>query len=108
MGAKVIRQLAVDLRREFPDVTGLSATDLQYMRAFVVAWPSEPISPQRVGTLPGGHVRVLLDQLDDPVLRSGAPPATPATAGPVRCMEHHIATGGLNLQGPRAGGGALL
>ena len=33
----VIRQLAADLRRESPDMTGLSATNLQYMRAFAMA-----------------------------------------------------------------------
>ena len=68
-GSAVIRQLAADLRREFPDMTGLSATNLQYMRAFAAAWTTEPISPQPVGKLPWGHVRTLLDQLDDPNLR---------------------------------------
>lgn len=47
-GSAVIRRLALDLRREFPDMTGLSATNLQYMRAFAAAWPTEPISPQAV------------------------------------------------------------
>jgi len=47
-GSAVIRQLATDLRREFPDMTGLSATNLQYMRAFAAAWTTEPISPQVV------------------------------------------------------------
>ena len=69
-GSKVIRQLAADLRREFPDMTGLSATNLQYMRAFAAAWSAEPISPQPVGTLPWGHVRALLAQ-PGPVLRRG-------------------------------------
>ena len=37
-GSAVIRRLVLDLRREFPDMTGLSATNLQYMRAFAAAW----------------------------------------------------------------------
>lgn len=33
-GAKVIDQVAQDLRSEFPDMTGLSSRNLRYMRAF--------------------------------------------------------------------------
>jgi len=83
-GSAVIPQLAADLRREFPDITGLSATNLQYMRAFAAAWTTEPISPQPVGKLPWGHVRTVLDQLDDPNLVIGTPSGTSATAGPGR------------------------
>ncbi len=36
-GAKVINRLAADLRREFPDMTGLSLRNLRYMRAFARA-----------------------------------------------------------------------
>ena len=47
-GSGVIKRLANDLRREFPDMKGLSPTNLQYMRAFAAAWPgTDPIS-QRV------------------------------------------------------------
>jgi hypothetical protein len=34
----VIDRLAEDLSRAFPEVTGFSARDLKYMRAFVEAW----------------------------------------------------------------------
>ncbi len=37
--AKVIDRLAVDLGRAFPEMTGLSARNLKYMRAFAEAWP---------------------------------------------------------------------
>jgi len=40
-GARVIDRLAVDLRREFPEVTGFSSRNLKYMRAFAEAWPDE-------------------------------------------------------------------
>lgn len=33
-GSKVIIQLAKDLKRAFPDMTGLSSRNLKYMRAF--------------------------------------------------------------------------
>jgi predicted nuclease of restriction endonuclease-like (RecB) superfamily len=67
-GSGVIRRLAADLRPQFPQMKGLSPTNLQYMRAFAAAWP-DPISQRPVGKLPWGHVITLLDQLDDPVLR---------------------------------------
>lgn len=92
-GSKVIRQLAADLRREFPAMTGLSATNLQYMRAFAAAWPAEPISPQPVGKLPWGHVRTLLDQLDDPGLRDWYAERDAVNGWSRQVLEHHIGTG---------------
>jgi len=64
-GAKVIARLSDDLRREFPEMTGLSATNLKYMRQMAATWPAEPIGQQAVGQLPWGHVTVLLDKLPD-------------------------------------------
>ncbi len=66
-GAKVIDRLAADLRGEFPALTGLSRSNLHYMRSFAHAWPE--VVPQAVGQLPWGHVRVLIDKLDDRSLR---------------------------------------
>jgi len=40
-GSRVIDRLAADLRREFPDMTGFSRSNLKYMRAFAEAWPQE-------------------------------------------------------------------
>jgi predicted nuclease of restriction endonuclease-like (RecB) superfamily len=67
-GAKVINRLAEDLRREFPDMTGLSLRNLRYMRAFARAWPADSpssIVQQPVAQLPWGHNVTLLDKLDD-------------------------------------------
>jgi predicted nuclease of restriction endonuclease-like (RecB) superfamily len=67
-GAKVINHLAEDLRREFPDMTGLSLRNLRYMRAFARAWPAESpssIVQQPVAQLPWGHNVTLLDKLGD-------------------------------------------
>src|SRR5665811_242632 len=65
-GSGVIRCLAGDLRAEFPHMKGFSASNLQYMRAFAVAWPGpQPISQQAAGKLPWGHIMVLIDKLDD-------------------------------------------
>jgi len=71
-GAKVIDRLATDLRREFPDMTGLSLRNLRYMRAFARAWPAEDrsaIVQQPVAQLPWGHNTLLLDKLDEPIER---------------------------------------
>jgi len=62
-GAKVIDRLAQDLRREFPEMKGLSRANLFYMRAFAEAWPDEPIVQQLVGQIPWGHHCVLLDKV---------------------------------------------
>ena len=38
-GAKVIDQLAKDLARDFPDMTGFSSRNLKYMRSFAPSLP---------------------------------------------------------------------
>ncbi len=63
--------MAEDLRREFPEMTGLSRSNLQYMRAFATAWLTwDPNVPQAVGHLPWGHIRVLLDKKLPPKSRT--------------------------------------
>lgn len=64
-GSSVVGRLADDLRAEFPTMTGLSRSNLFYMRSFANAWPEASQSvPQAVGLLPWGHIRILLDKLD--------------------------------------------
>ncbi|HEX7120174.1 MAG TPA: PDDEXK nuclease domain-containing protein [Longimicrobiales bacterium] len=63
-GAKVIDRLAADLRREFPEMTGLSRTNLKYMRSFAEAYPGNEIGQQAVGQIPWGHNIVLLTKLN--------------------------------------------
>ena len=60
-GTKVIDRLAADLRRAFPEMTGISARNLKYMRAFAEAWPREEFVQQVVAQLPWGHNTHLLD-----------------------------------------------
>lgn len=64
-GTRVIDRLAEDLRAEFPDMRGLSRSNMKYMRQMAAAWSSDSIGQQPVGQLPWGHVTVLLDKLDD-------------------------------------------
>ncbi len=62
-GAKVIDRLAADLRRAFPEMTGLSARNLKYMRALADAWPDGEFVQRVVAQLPWGHNVSLLDAL---------------------------------------------
>lgn len=60
-GSGILARLADDLRREFPHMKGLSATNLKYMRQFARAWPdSDEIGQHRVDQLTWGHVTVLI------------------------------------------------
>ena len=54
-GARVIDRLSADLRRDFPEMTGLSARNLKYMRAFAEAHPDREVVQQVVARLPWGH-----------------------------------------------------
>lgn len=69
-GAKVIDQLAKDLRHEFPDMTGLSLTNLKYMRRFAETWSKEAIGQQLVDQLPWGHNIQIMVRLPDPHTRA--------------------------------------
>lgn len=62
-GAKVIDQLAKDLRHLFPEMQGFSARNLKYMRAFAEAWQEEQIVQQAAAQLPWFHNCVLLDKV---------------------------------------------
>lgn len=68
-GGKVIDRLSKDLRREFPEMTGLSSRNLQYMCTFARAWGEPEIAPQAVAQIPWGHIRTLLDKVSDPAER---------------------------------------
>ncbi len=63
-GAKVVPQLAKDLRLEFPEMQGLSKRNLQYMRAFAEAYPEEFVQ-QVAAQLPWFHNCILLDKVKD-------------------------------------------
>lgn len=68
-GAKVIERLAADLRREFPDMKGLSSRNLLFMRAFSAAFPDEEKVKQLVSQLPWGHLVRLIQIVKSPAER---------------------------------------
>jgi len=68
-GAGVIDRLAKDLRRDFPEMTGLSARNLKYMRSFAEAYADLGIVQQVVAQLPWGHNVRILEMVKAPAER---------------------------------------
>jgi predicted nuclease of restriction endonuclease-like (RecB) superfamily len=68
-GAKVIDRLAADLRAAFPDMKGLSSSNLKYMRFFAQECPDLQIGQQSADQLPWFHVVTLITRLSDTALR---------------------------------------
>ncbi len=68
-GAKVIDRLAADLRAAFPDMKGLSSSNLKYMRFFAQECPDLQIGQQSADQLPWFHIVTLITRLSDPALR---------------------------------------
>ncbi|MFA5262787.1 MAG: PDDEXK nuclease domain-containing protein [Opitutaceae bacterium] len=68
-GTKVIDRLSADLRAAFPDMKGLSTSNLKYMRFFAQECPDRQIGQQSADQLPWFHIVTLLTRLSDPVLR---------------------------------------
>jgi predicted nuclease of restriction endonuclease-like (RecB) superfamily len=68
-GARVIDHLSADLRAAFPDMKGLSASNLKYMRYFASECPERLIGQQSADQLPWFHIVTLITKLSDPSLR---------------------------------------
>ncbi|MBW4541590.1 MAG: DUF1016 family protein [Myxacorys chilensis ATA2-1-KO14] len=62
-GTKVVERLAKDLKKEFPKLTGFSARNLNYMRAFAEAFPDKALLQRSVAKLPWRHNIALLEKL---------------------------------------------
>ncbi len=62
-GAKVIQNISDDLRKEFPEMKGLSYQNISYMRQFAEEYNDEQILQQPVGEFPWGHNIVIFSKL---------------------------------------------
>jgi predicted nuclease of restriction endonuclease-like (RecB) superfamily len=62
-GSKVIENISKDLRKEFPEMTGLSARNLKYMQRFAREFLELEIVQQLVAQIPWGHVCVIMDKV---------------------------------------------
>jgi predicted nuclease of restriction endonuclease-like (RecB) superfamily len=68
-GARVVDQLARDLKAAFPDMRGFSPRNLKYMRALALAWPEPEFVQQPAAQLPWFHLCTLLDKIKEPAIR---------------------------------------
>jgi len=64
-GAKVIDRLSADLRAAFPDMKGLSSSNLKYMKFFAQECPGRQFGQQTADQLPWFHIVTLLTQVRD-------------------------------------------
>lgn len=64
-GDKVLKQLAADLKMEFPNMEGFSMTNLKYMRQFARAYPELPIGQAPLDQLSWYHNITLLQKCPD-------------------------------------------
>ena len=65
-GNKFIDSLSIDLKLEFPKVTGFSVRNLKYMKKIAEEYPDFEFVQQVVAQIPWGHNTVLLDKLSSP------------------------------------------
>lgn len=77
-GAKVIDHVAADLQTAFPDMKGLSSSNLKYMRFFAQECPDRQIGQQSADQLPWFHIVTLCTKVPDSAERAWY--ATQATA----------------------------
>ncbi|MGF1583588.1 MAG: YhcG family protein [Gemmataceae bacterium] len=81
-GKSVVDQLAKDLQKEFPGVSGFSPSNVWRMRSFYLAYTQQVINlaqpvremdgenlPQPVAEIPWGHNLALIEKIKDPVQR---------------------------------------
>ncbi len=64
-GAKVIENISNDLRKEFPEMKGLSARNLKYMQRFARELTDQKIVQQLAALIPWFHNCIILDKVSD-------------------------------------------
>ena len=62
-GNKFIDSLSIDLKLEFPKVTGFSVRNLKYMKKIAEEYPDFEFVQQVVAQIPGGHNIILMDKV---------------------------------------------
>ena len=64
-GAKVIDNIAKEIKLEFPELKGFSPRNLKYMRKFALEYKSLEFVQQVVAQIPWSHNVVLMDRISD-------------------------------------------
>ena len=62
-GNKFIDNLSIDLKLEFPEVTGFSVRNLKYMKKIAKEYPDFEFVQQVVAQIPWGHNIILIDKV---------------------------------------------
>ena len=62
-GNKFIDSLSIDLKLEFPEVTGFSVRNLKYMKKMAEEYPDFEFVQQVVAQIPWGHNIILIDKV---------------------------------------------
>jgi predicted nuclease of restriction endonuclease-like (RecB) superfamily len=91
-GKAVVENLARDLRREFPDMTGFSARNLWDMRRFYEAYAAQPILRQLVAEIPWGHNLLLLNAVKDAAQREWYAAQIVENGWSRAVLQHHLDT----------------
>jgi predicted nuclease of restriction endonuclease-like (RecB) superfamily len=65
-GAKVTSRLAKDLKKAFPEMTGLSERNLQYMRTFADAYPDLKFTQRIAAQIPWRQNQAILEKVKSP------------------------------------------
>ncbi|OGV49711.1 MAG: hypothetical protein A2017_11100 [Lentisphaerae bacterium GWF2_44_16] len=68
-GAKVIERVSSDLRESFPEMKGLSTSNLKYMRFFAQECPDCKIGQQSADQLPWFHIVTLITKIAESSIR---------------------------------------
>lgn len=98
-GAKVIDQLANDLRISFPDMRGFSPRNLKYMRAFAESYPNFEFVQQVAAQIPWFHSCTLLDSVKDQTERMWYSSQTIEHGWSRSMLVHQIESGLYRRQG---------
>jgi len=65
-GAKLLEQMSIDLKHEFPDIKGFSRRNLYAIRQWYLFYSKEyEFVPQDVAQIPWGHNRLLISKLNN-------------------------------------------
>lgn len=98
-GAKVIEQLSLDLRQDFPNFKGFSTRNLKYMRAFAKAYPDFEIVQGVLAQITWYHNLALLNKLKSPAIRLWYAQATVEYGWSRNVLVHQIETNLYERQG---------
>ena len=92
-GSKFIENLAADIKLEFPDATGYSVRNLNYMAKLATTYPDEQFVQQFVAQIPWGQNLVLLDKVPDESARSWYLAACAQNGWSRNVLVHQIESG---------------